>query len=144
MGHRKIVTIPPFKLKIKPPGLTFLATYLIEHARSIITTYFFVLAASLSLVNAKRCTHWIHPFHNYVIWPGSLDLLNREPVALSLLLMKVRLPGQNSILEVLIEIVYWFTNYKQKSIHDVIIEKVHVTRCFVNYLQLTIVDSLFN
>ena len=102
------------------------------------------MAASLSLVNAKRCTDWIHPFDNYVIWPGSLVLLNREPVALRLLLMKVRLPGQNSIRDVLIKMVYWFTNYEQKSIHDVIIERVHVTRCFVNYLQLTMVDSLFN
>ena len=70
--------------------------------------------------------------------------MNREPVALRLLLMKVRFPGQNSIRDVLIERVYWFTNYEQKSIHDVIIERVHVTRCFVNYLQLTIFDSLFN
>jgi hypothetical protein len=36
----------------------------------------------------------IHPFDNYVIWPGSLALMNREPITLHNLLMRVRLQDQ--------------------------------------------------
>ena len=36
----------------------------------------------------------IHPFDNYVIWPGSLALMNREPITLRYLLMRARLQDQ--------------------------------------------------
>ena len=36
----------------------------------------------------------IHPFDNYVIWPGSLALMNREPITLRNLLMRARLQDQ--------------------------------------------------
>jgi hypothetical protein len=31
------------------------------------------------------------PFDNYIIWPGSLALINREPITLRNLLMRARL-----------------------------------------------------
>jgi hypothetical protein len=34
---------------------------------------------------------WIHPFDNYIIWPGSLALMYREPITLRNLLMRARL-----------------------------------------------------
>ena len=36
----------------------------------------------------------IHSFDNYVIWPGSLAIMNREPIALRNLLMRARLQDQ--------------------------------------------------
>jgi hypothetical protein len=36
----------------------------------------------------------IHPFDNYVILPGSLALVNREPITLRNLLMRARLQDQ--------------------------------------------------
>jgi hypothetical protein len=40
---------------------------------------------------AENCR--IHPFDNYVIWPGSLALINREPITLRNLLMRAILQG---------------------------------------------------
>jgi hypothetical protein len=37
---------------------------------------------------------WIHPFDNYIIWPGSLALMNREPITSRNLLMRARLQDQ--------------------------------------------------
>jgi hypothetical protein len=36
----------------------------------------------------------IHPFDNYIIWPGSLALMNRQPITLRDLLMRARLQDQ--------------------------------------------------
>jgi hypothetical protein len=36
----------------------------------------------------------IHHFDNYVIWPGSLALMNREPITLRNLLMRARLQDE--------------------------------------------------
>ena len=52
----------------------------------------------------------IHPFNNYVIWPGSLALMNREPITLRNLLMRARLCDKCS---------------RPKRMCDVIIERVY-------------------
>ena len=36
----------------------------------------------------------IHPFDNYIIWPGSLALMNRQPITLRDLLMRASLQDQ--------------------------------------------------
>jgi hypothetical protein len=49
----------------------------------------------------------IHPFDNYVIWPGSLALMNCEPITLRNLLMhESEVPRPKSIYDVIIERVY--------------------------------------
>ena len=42
----------------------------------------------------KILSQAIHPFDNYVIWLGSLTLVNREPITLRNLLMRARLQDQ--------------------------------------------------
>jgi hypothetical protein len=44
--------------------------------------------------NANSVIHTIYPFNNYVIWPGSLALMNHEPITLRNLLMRARLQDQ--------------------------------------------------
>ena len=39
----------------------------------------------------------IHPFDNYVIWPGGLALMNREPITLRNLLMRAMLQDQKDV-----------------------------------------------
>ncbi len=48
----------------------------------------------------------IHPFDSYVIWPGSLALMNRQADRLASFTHGRRLPGQNCIRDVIIERVY--------------------------------------
>ena len=49
----------------------------------------------------------IHPFDNYVIWPGSLALMNCEPITLRNLLMRARFQDRKVyICDVIIERLY--------------------------------------
>ena len=53
-----------------------------------------IFVADFELLTLRNENAPIHPFDNYVIWPGSLALMNREPITLRNLLMRARLQDQ--------------------------------------------------
>jgi hypothetical protein len=53
----------------------------------------------------------IHPFDNYAMWPGSIALMNCEPLTLPNLLMRARLPRSKSMFDVIIEKMYCYLLY---------------------------------
>jgi hypothetical protein len=49
----------------------------------------------VAILNPRTLQKQIHPFDNYVIWPGGLALMNREPITFRNLLTRARLRDQN-------------------------------------------------
>jgi hypothetical protein len=64
---------------------------------SCIWTYFVRRIQFIELSKyLKRFVHGImYPFNTYIIWPGSLALVNSEPITLRNLLMRTRNQDQN-------------------------------------------------
>jgi hypothetical protein len=69
------------------------------------TALFYLSMVSINVLQNLITDLWsnciIHPFDNYVIWPGSLALMNREPITLRNLLTRARLQDQKVCASVL-------------------------------------------
>ena len=65
----------------KPDKARVFANFLLENLKEI----------SILKSGNTTCEKQIHPFDDYVIWPGNVALMNREPITLRNLLMRARL-----------------------------------------------------